>query len=404
MRRLLVLLCALVPLGVSSSAAAASCAGEAGCPYTANGSFAVPVSISGLALDASGNLYATDPANQVYRFSPTGTLNGNWFSSNSASVPIGIAVSADGSRIFVVDNAGNQVLVFDGATPNTQETGTLAAGELNRPFGVGLDGTGVVVADTGNTRVLKLTEGGTVVDQARTLTEPRWPAVDPQGRTWVVGTPSGADADDAVPAIQQFTSALKPVSETTVPLEAVPQGAAVDSIGDLFVSDAASDLIFQYSSEGVLVNLFGGTGSAPGSFDGLQGIAIDGSDTLYAADSLNNRVQTFALAAAAQATAVGGGATVVGSTAPVEVSCLARGIATCEGGLTLRGGGKTLGREQYSIADDDSETVRVPLKQRAKRALKREGKLKATAFARTESRPGTQDRVTSERQKLRKRR
>ncbi|HMF33230.1 MAG TPA: 6-bladed beta-propeller, partial [Candidatus Lokiarchaeia archaeon] len=69
----------------------------------------------GVAVDASGNLYVTDEANNVvWKFSPTGS-NSSWGSYGSGSGqfndPRGIAVSITGN-VYVVDAGNNRVEEF----------------------------------------------------------------------------------------------------------------------------------------------------------------------------------------------------------------------------------------------------------------------------------------------------
>ncbi len=403
MRRLGCLGLAIAALALPASAGAQDCIGRSGCPYTSAASIPLPVTAYGIATDSSANLYLTNPgAGQVYRFSPTGTLDGNWFSSTGTSALYGVAVSPDGSEIFAVDNAGDQVLAFDGANPNSSETAKLAAGDLEQPLGLALDATVLNIGDTGNRRVLQLTTQGTTLGQAVTLTPPDWTAVDPQGDIWAVGQPAAANADEDSPAIQEFSSTLGQLSQAIVPLAASPGGAAIDSAGDLFISDTANDLVLQYSAGGTLVDYFGGNGGALGEFSGPLGLAVDDSDNLHVVDPGNQRVERFALGPVAQAMATRSAA-VAGGRAPITVQCLARGIPSCDGTLTLQSGGRTAGASSFTVVDDASERVKVKLKPRARRQLRRHETLKVNAYARTDSRPDEPDRVTASVQRLRAR-
>jgi DNA-binding beta-propeller fold protein YncE len=376
--------------------AADGCVGRIGCAYTSVSSINLPVLAYSIAVDGAGNLYLTDPGGgQVYRLGPGYVLNGNWFSTSGNSTLYGVAVSPDGSQIYAVDAANNQVLAFNGTTPNTPPTATLVAGQLNGPFGIAFHGQTLDIADTGNRRVLAINTQGTVTGKAETLLPPSWPAIDPQGDVWAVSQPLAANANEAPPAITELSPSLQTLDESILPLAALPSGAAIDSVGDLFVSDSNNDLILQYGASGTLINYFGGTGSALGNFTAPLGVAVDGSDNLYVVDSANNRIEKFALVSVAQALATGSPRP-TRANAPVRVRCLARGIPTCDGTLTLTQGGQTVGSQPYSIPDDQAKLVKVHLSPRAKHRLAQRHKLEVKAYARTESRPGTQDRVTAE--------
>jgi DNA-binding beta-propeller fold protein YncE len=403
MRRIGGLCLVLAALALPAHAAADGCVGRIGCPYTSVSSFALPVLGYSLAADAAGNLYVgNQAAAQVYRFTPGGSLNGNWSSSTGSSVFVGVAVTPNGGTIYAADSAGGQVLVFNGNAPNTSQTGTLAAGQLKEPWGLAFSGNSLEVADNGNRQVVELGPEGNVTNEAETLLPPNWPAVDPLGNIWAVSEPFGTNANEAPQAITELSPTFNQLDLGTLPLAALPGGAAIDSVGDLYVSDTVNDLILQYSAGGTLIDYFGGTGSAAGQFSAPLGIAIDSADNLDVIDSQNGRIERFALAAAAQAVPSAREAVVPGSRAPVTVDCLARGIPTCDGTLTLASRGKAVGHAKYSIPDDSSATVRVKLSKRARHRLDRGGTLRTRAYARTHSRAGEPDRVVAKTQLLRR--
>ncbi|MBY0359320.1 MAG: protein kinase [Candidatus Obscuribacterales bacterium] len=73
----------------------------------------------------------------------------------------------------------------------------------------------------------------------------------------------------------------------------LPQGVAVDSLGQVFVVDYGTSKINIFSKAGIFVRSFGEKGSGNGQFNVPRGIAIDKNDRVYVADSLNHRVQVF---------------------------------------------------------------------------------------------------------------
>jgi tripartite motif-containing protein 71 len=82
--------------------------------------------------------------------------------------------------------------------------------------------------------------------------------------------------------------------ERAAPSPPAPAGIAVDSDGNVFVSDYGLDRILKFAPDGSLLTQWGGSGSALGQFSSPFGVALDSSNTLYVADQLNNRVQRFA--------------------------------------------------------------------------------------------------------------
>ena len=146
----------------------------------------------GIVLDASDNLYVVDKNNHRVLFYPVGsttatrvygqggsfttnTSNKGGISANSLSDPRGIALDASGN-LYVADRANNRVLYFAAGsttatrvygqggvfTVNTANNGGVSAASLNSPYDVEVDGSGnLYVADRGNNRVLYYPAGDT---------------------------------------------------------------------------------------------------------------------------------------------------------------------------------------------------------------------------------------------------
>jgi DNA-binding beta-propeller fold protein YncE len=74
-----------------------------------------------------------------------------------------------------------------------------------------------------------------------------------------------------------------------------PEGLAVDSSGDLFVSDPAAGSVHAYDRNGVSLYSFGQLGSKHGEFHFPRGLWIDEHNQIYVSDSKNGRVQVFQL-------------------------------------------------------------------------------------------------------------
>jgi DNA-binding beta-propeller fold protein YncE len=70
-------------------------------------------------------------------------------------------------------------------------------------------------------------------------------------------------------------------------------GLAIDSAGNLYVSDEVEGKVRVYSQGGRLVGVFGRPGSKTGEFSRPLGLWADARDRIYVADSNNRRIQVF---------------------------------------------------------------------------------------------------------------
>lgn len=205
--------------GILNVVAGTGLAGSADGPATA-ASFNSP---SGLALDKDGNIYVADTANHLVRkITPQGAVttlagSGTPGSANglgkaaSFNRPTGVAVDASGN-VYVADEGNHQIREISpqGAVTTLAGTGvkgwddgpaTLAT--FSRPFGVAVDFYGnVFVADTGNNVIREITPEGVVSTLAGTGVKgssngkgreagfkyPQGIAVDPNGNLYIADT------------------------------------------------------------------------------------------------------------------------------------------------------------------------------------------------------------------------
>ncbi|KAF5418120.1 MAG: hypothetical protein C5S38_00325 [Candidatus Methanophagaceae archaeon] len=71
-------------------------------------------------------------------------------------------------------------------------------------------------------------------------------------------------------------------------------GIAVDSSGNVFVTDAYINRIQKFDSNGNFITKWGCKGSGEGEFESPCDIAVDNSGNVFVADSFNMRIQKFA--------------------------------------------------------------------------------------------------------------
>jgi uncharacterized membrane protein YgdD (TMEM256/DUF423 family) len=278
----------------------------------------------GLAVDLSGNLYVADNSNsRVLEYSTpfagcAGTfpcvgggahlvfgqggiftsniLNEGGLSADSLEYPLGVAVDA-GGNVYVADTSNNRVLEYN--TPLTTDTtadrvigqpdfisdacnnGGVSASSLCGPIGVTTDLSGnLYVADQSNNRVLEY------------------------------NTPLTKDtiADHVFGQGGSFTSnSLFSPDELTANSLNFPAGVALDSSGDLYISDTGNHRVLEFNTP--LTNdtadvVFGQGGDFSSALCNAGGLsasslchpfaaAVDSSDNLYIADKDNNRVLEY---------------------------------------------------------------------------------------------------------------
>ena len=73
----------------------------------------------------------------------------------------------------------------------------------------------------------------------------------------------------------------------------VIEGVAVDGSGSVYVTDSENQRVQKFDSTGNLLAKWGSSGTLNGRFNGPAGIAVDGSGHVYVADSGNHRIQKF---------------------------------------------------------------------------------------------------------------
>jgi uncharacterized protein (TIGR03437 family) len=209
--------------------------GDKGPPTSA--SLSLP---EGVAVDSAGNLYIADTNNQRIRKVSSGTIttiagngvehatsipgitsgaySGDQGSATSASLndPTGVAVDSSGN-LYIADSGNNRVRKVSGSTITTiaggggvlGDQGPATSASLNNPQGVALDSAGnLYIADAGDNRIRKVT-GGMIAT--------------------VAGNGTQAFAGDG--GLATSASLYQ------------PQGSALDSTGNLYISDTGDNRI-----------------------------------------------------------------------------------------------------------------------------------------------------------------
>ena len=222
--------------------------------------------------------------------------------------PWGIAVNAEG-QIFVADTWNGRIQVFgeDGSFVRKWGYFNSSNGAMGDPLalygprGVAIDSTGnLLVADTGNKRIMRFAPTGEVVGQVGgggiqlgNFEEPTSVAVDPRDGSIYV-----ADAWNR--RIQKLDANLLPLAEWPVPswgsqhLYYKPY-LTVAGNGDVYASDPENFRVLVYNSAGGVKAAFGAFGAEMNRFGLPNGLAWNGQNNmLVVADADNNRLMSFA--------------------------------------------------------------------------------------------------------------
>lgn len=72
-----------------------------------------------------------------------------------------------------------------------------------------------------------------------------------------------------------------------------PHGIAIDSNGDIYIADRGNDRIQKFDSNGTYLSQFGSSGTGNGQFNSPYGLTISTNTDIYVVDAFNDRIQKF---------------------------------------------------------------------------------------------------------------
>jgi uncharacterized protein (TIGR03437 family) len=278
---------------VTTAGTITTIAGTGACAYTGDNALATAATLcvpEQLALDSANRLYIADSANSVIRrietngnittFAGTGAFadSGDTGLATAAGflLPVGIAFDSSGN-LYVSDEYANRVRVISADGKINQFAGTGVEGfagdgglavsaRLDTPGQLATNGTDVYIADQYNYRVRKVSSK-------------------------IIVTVAGASTCCTTGA----------ANNTFI---GVPSGVAVDSAGDVYISEVQYDQVAKVTPDNKIA-VIAGTGSEGLSGDGglaavagissPGGLSIDSFGDLYLADRYNNRIRKLSL-------------------------------------------------------------------------------------------------------------
>ncbi len=208
----------------------------------------------------------------------------------------------DSDRLFVSDSVLRHVLIFN---QQRRVEGSIAAG-MSSPAGLAVDNENrfLYVADTDLDQVLvydadppyKLLRKIGTPGKAHTLTSagdfsrPTNVAVDSDGNLYVSDTFN--DRVEIFDADGNFLRTFGKAGDGPGYF-ARPKGLAVDSDGHIWVADTVQDRVQVFDPDGNLLIWFGAHGMLPGQFNAIQGLTIDKNNRVFTSEQYPGRVQSF---------------------------------------------------------------------------------------------------------------
>ena len=327
---------------------------------------------TGIAIDATGNIYIADYTNnRIRKVSTSGIITtiagygygaavaplhysgggyaGDGGQADSAELYSPQSIAIDGSgNVYIADQQNNRIrkvnssgvittIAGNGVMGYSGDGGQATLAELNYPSGIAVDASGnVFIADYSNHRIRKVSSAGIIstfagngyisggyggysgdggLATAAELNYPQGVAVDDNGNVFIADhynmrirkvNTTGIITTIAGNGTQGYSGDGEPATSAQL---AYPSGIAIDGIGNVYIVDLYNNVIRKVNTVGIISTIAGnGFGAGmPGGYtvsdigDGGSatsaelwapfGVAVDGSGNVFVADQKNNRIR-----------------------------------------------------------------------------------------------------------------
>jgi len=278
---------------VNTSGIISTVAGNGTQGYSGDGGAATAAQINnpyGVAVDSAGNIYIADNGNKRIRKVNTsgiistvaGNGTGGYLGDGGVATaaqlnnPYGVTVDNNGN-IYIADTSNRRIrkvntsgiistVAGNGTAGYSGDGGAATAAQLNNPYGVTVDNSGnIYIADTSNRRIRKVNTSGIISTVAGNGT-------------------AGYSGDGGAATAASLT----------------PYGVALDSTGNIYIADGSYHRIRKVNTSGI-ISTVAGNGTAGYSGDGgaataaqlnnPTGIAVDSTGNIYITDGINRRIR-----------------------------------------------------------------------------------------------------------------
>jgi DNA-binding beta-propeller fold protein YncE len=231
----------------------------------------------GVAVDASGNVYIADTANNAVKEWNVATQAVSVLVGTGLNAPASVAVDTHGN-VYIADTGNKMVKEWVAAT---QTVTVLVPSGLASPRGVAVDTMGdVFIADSVSNAIL---EWSAITQQVTTvvnsgLNGPSAVALDRFGNVYI--------ADTGNNAIKEWSASNAQVTALVSSGLSGPSGVAVDGQGNVDIGDTGNNMVKQWNAASGQVLVLISTGLTSPS-----GVAVDSQGNIYLADTHNNAVK-----------------------------------------------------------------------------------------------------------------